>query len=114
MKKLTKEQAEWLVEKIKLEAHEQCFGSGNLNYAEMVEMVINKCTEKEFPTFLLNKGVSEFSLAILEGEGNSTHVSISDPNWQKMQMTLNYEEFKQFTEGCQRICEYLDEQKCSE
>lgn len=109
MNKLTKEQAEWLLENIKprLCGFAQV-KSGVITYEALINFIENQCMEKPFPEF-------EVPHALLR-------VSYDEENYQriiKLQLGLekrpeiikwlNAEEFKQFTEGCNKIVKWLED-----
>ena len=51
MKKLTTEQADWLIEEIHRQVHEKNNGITDMTSPHFVSLKINQCTEKEFPAF---------------------------------------------------------------
>lgn len=112
MNKLSEEQAEWLIEEIdRLKFnHTQLAVNDNFEIPiKEFKALINRCTEKEFPEFLLNKGAAEYSLAVRQSGSNGVYISVSDPDWKSTQMELDCEEFKEFTGSCNKIVEWLDQ-----
>ncbi len=98
MQKLTKEQSEWLIKEVNNHT------GYNVNLCEKalnfsaIERLINQCTEKEFPELEI-----ESAIKISEGIKCVAMETYGD-------IRLSYEQFKQFTEGCNKIVEWLDEQ----
>lgn len=118
MKKLNKEQAAWLCKEVD-EVSVGCdfYGHpiiGNALYKEDVKCLINECTEKEFPEYNF-KPQDEFwsiSLSLFEkGEMSDNRVMIQFIDEDKMSINLYPKEFKQFTEGCNKIVEWLKGQE---
>lgn len=122
---LSKEQAAWLIERFgkqrKLDLvnkySKQPFTEGYMSF-DKIEEIINQCTEKEFPGFEM----------ILPYWGNTHKYNVTLRSWisayNKQEIHLitgltehetetacfSIEEFKQFTQGCNKIVEWLDEQ----
>lgn len=126
MQKLTSEQAEWLIEKLKdIEKMRPC-KDGAAGLAEVfmfpseVYLTINQCTEKAFPEFKIhgsahNMDVIEVSKDMGEGNEDSEEnifINIENGAWdEKSFIMLDHNEFKTFTAGCVAICDWLKEQE---
>lgn len=114
MQKLTKEQAEWLIEKLSCKSYKQetRYGHNECEVNDIVEMLdiketINQCTEKEFPDLRID--ISDHSQIHLNRDTrNNAQVSINVVNEYAY---LNAHEFKLLTEGCVKICAWLKEQE---
>lgn len=113
MNKLTKKQADCFINNLS----QYCFMAATKNDVEMsitrenILKLINRCTEKEFPAFnmrLLSHNHEE-SIYMIEQSclGEKCRI-VYGTSRQILHFSL--EEFKQFTEGCQKICEWLEEQ----
>lgn len=118
MNKLTKEQAEWLIEKIKSQSYKQehRFGHNDSEINTVIEIhdaqnILNQCTEKEFPTFKMcwkdkDYGRCEINVALYQGE---IHMLSVDDDGDRTALYFPYEQFKQFIQGGNKIVEWLDE-----
>ncbi len=107
MKKLTKEQAGWLEEIMMayIRYKPGIIGIERYFTAEDIAQALNKCTEKEFPSF---------KISLLD----SSQVTIDQDQIQRSLLYINVvneygyfnkEEFKQFTEGCIAITKWIEE-----
>ena len=111
MQKLTREQAEWLIQNILKSRAEQLFGR-NAYHEEVVLKVINQCTAKEFPYFNFAKvdiGSIELNGSIHRPEHITIGMQYNNVTGIIACMDLSHDEFKEFTAACQRICEWIDE-----
>jgi hypothetical protein len=102
MNKLSKEQAEQLIENIQkqLEAH---YASPMI--LKMTD-IINQCTKKEFPELKMNIRHEEDIRIYAEiDEERTIFVMSCDSTISE----FTPEQFKQFTDGCIKICEHLNE-----
>lgn len=121
MKKLTKEQAGWLIEKairakIRINDYQRMHLELPDDIASLDSIIhsIRECTEKKFP--YLNMVVSDQGSIELNGSVHrGGHISIctSFKNVKDAMacIDLNDHEFRLFTEGCQKICEWLEEKE---
>ncbi len=105
MQKLTAEQAQWLIEDIIQNERELILSGGSepgvYVHLEKVKQIINQYTEKEFPGFRL---LDEDEEVVAEVELDTDEsISIFCPE------SLSFAQFKRFTEGCNKIVEYLNE-----
>ncbi len=111
MKFLTKEQAEWLIERLRRfnKLGNEIKADRNLpdNFVAFahIERVINQCTEKEFPVLIQKTTTESFSVQlsfepeqIFFGHG-------------AMSCNLTFDQFKAFADGCNKIVGYLNETK---
>jgi len=113
MKKLTKEQAEWLIKSLELHmgrVYKPDSNSEVVGWKKTLE-IINQCTEKEFPKIDMNVIHPDFP--------GRQRISAQQAHFDKsicvcvdgLNCFLTSEQFKQFTTGCQRIVEWLQEQE---
>ena len=105
MRLLDKEQAEWLIEKL----NTNYFKSTDDGTAAAIRDIINQCTEKEFPSyFWADKDDDDacIELSLFCETGNMIKVKIFESN-----LNLYPKQFEAFTEGCNKIVEWLQEQK---
>ena len=116
MNKLTKEQAEWLIERFK-EKHTKEFTYFVVNGFEAAIEIINQCAEKEFPGFTVDLHDYEKNIVgciflsdYIGADMRHVELRMRTPNKIDSWTTLFPCEFKQFTEGCQKIVEWLNEQ----
>ena len=114
MNKLTKQQAEWLIENIRSTFQLKQLDAGiNLTRLKHIEEVINQCTEKEFPKF--NGSADEDDIDIVHSKYDSTPIRIdvtskSNPDSASGCIYFLKEEFKKFTEGCLAIVKFLEDE----
>ena len=117
--KITKEQAEWLIEKIKLIKTGELFDPNpvtqlaSIKTISAIERMINQCIEKEFPYFKLAVGCQKINikdLRIEESFCSNCAVRIHN-NEDEPAYHFTFEQFKAFTKGCISICQWLDEQE---
>lgn len=107
MNKLTREQADWLIEKLKCVPYAYIHAIPEWsNMLIEAKIVINQCTEKHFPGFYANDISDVHFLTISSGAPiNSNWAYISSGGGH-----MNKEQFNQFTKNCQKICEWLQSQ----
>ena len=102
MQKLTKEQRDWLIEKL------ECSYVGKDSYPAIRE-IINQYTEKEFPTFTItdryNKDITASFAPIYKCILLSKIDLEVGEEW-----ILTIEQFKAFTKGCVAITKFLEEE----
>lgn len=116
MEKLTKEQAQGLIERIKAKIEtrdnkDYPLNDGELTLApHMVEQIINQCTEKGFPNFVLPCQIEHISNGQLEVRHSPIAKCIHMYFKGSKMVSWNYEEFKQLTDNCVAIYNWLDEQ----
>lgn len=116
--KLSKEQAQWLIREIRNKQEGQIIACMNASDASSVlnqvmqniETSINQCTEKEFPSmglkFVNPNFIGNQKIAINNTFDHSIYLAIESSN-----CYFTYEKFKEFTSGCQAICEWIEEQE---
>lgn len=117
MKRLSKEQANWLIEQfqikwlgndaIKSEAQDSLALSA-------LKIVVSQCTEKEFPRLEFETELKTL-VELRESIDDSKKISMSI-SWDKVKGALlstdfTSKEFKAFTQGCIEICEWWGEQE---
>ncbi len=116
MNKLSKAQADWLINAIK--NNKSCTGYtpelGFFIVAEALEKLINQCTEKEFPKFKLKSEDGDILImldaSIFDDKFNAVSFLFSNKHESAVHGLLYPEEFQSFTDGCIEICRWLDEQ----
>ncbi len=110
MDKLTKEQAEWLIERLCSEITYQL----NNVPSHQIKEIIHQCTEKEFPELQMQTEDRLIDIQItgreIDDEFNQVCVEISNQDDGHIVIPLYSKEFKQFTEGCNKIVKWLNEQ----
>ncbi len=105
MQKLSKEQAEWLIEHIRSKYNvycTKCTINCNVDTDKYLEKVINQCTEKQFPELKVGEGPLVYVTNIYKLKKTSIDTF-------GITAHLTTDEFKQFVEGCNKIVEYLNE-----
>lgn len=108
MKKLTKEQADYLIDS--LESHVVCADFGECLDRGGVEGLIKRCTEQPFPE--LKMDAYDGGAYITFDEESLFPVKLELLNdGGCVDNTFSLEKFKEFTLGCQKIVEYIKEQK---
>lgn len=107
-KLLTKEQAEWLIENIRKGRTEQLFGR-NAYHEDTIMNTINQCAEKEFPEFEISLG-APWSVRLRNAGGITWIDTLKDGEVKQSSLSFEIEEFKQFTEGCNKMVEWLEDQ----
>ena len=114
MNELSKEQAEWLissfksltagkifpVEPSKLDAFVEGWRAAELN----LQLMIDKCTEKEFPKFECPYG-SGLKLTV---SGNAEDI-LFNMNYNNYTFGMHPNDFKILTTGCASVCKWLDD-----
>ncbi len=110
MKKLSQEQAEWLIDELINKTN----GLGrDFSVAKSeIKEIINQCTEKEFPDITID--TSKGGVFTVKKEENNIIFTMKPPDY-CMELTSYYiklpvDTFKRFTERCNKIVEYLYEQ----
>lgn len=113
--KLSKAQAQFLIEKL------ECSAISKDSYPSIRD-IINQCTEKEFPGFCINvyepneieKNEIPDTITIKQYGDHSSAISFiySDRSGinQSFEFLIPIYKFSQFTEGCNKVVEYLNEQ----
>ncbi len=108
MEKLTKEQAEWIMQAMGKEFYSQgMYISGPLETLDNNLDIIRQCTEKEFPAFSVDDifvGVDERHSELIAIWFTTT--PSSDAYW-----TLDKEQFKAFAAGCNEIVGWIEAQE---
>ena len=105
--KLTKDQAVLMIEEFS-KAHKSNDWNGGLFIGDTIK-IINQCTEKEFPHINMHWnrfGIDE-ALYIQQLGDFPYDILLETRN---MSTYFNKEQFKQFTEGCNKIVEWINEQ----
>lgn len=109
---LTKEQAEWLIEKLNKTPVETIKYNGGdlvLKYFESdsVLKIINQCTEKPFPELKLDTACnSQVNIGKRDLDNDIMHINI--PNEYAY---FTPEEFREFVAGCNEVMEWIDANK---
>ena len=107
MVKLTREQAAYLCNQL---SNRFPGGSSQTLCALLaIEEIIKQCTEQKFPEFeMLDDGNDEIKIILLDNDGDKTDltIEISQPPWSQFSPV----KFKQFTLGCQKIVEWLEQE----
>ncbi len=114
MEKLTKEQAEGLIEHIKSHYHvycPKCTINCNVASDKYLETVINQCTEKEFPEFECTYG-SNLELKVSNPFHDKDCIQVDlqqgeDDN----SFQFSAKEFEEFARGVNEIIKWLEEQE---
>jgi hypothetical protein len=120
MQKLTKEQEKWLIETVDKEVEGRVIAvSSNLNDAsniisqirKFVTKAIEKCTEKEFPEFNIESTGNLIEITFNDSTNEHVIIEITDCRHPATaeSVGLNFEKFKQFTENCNKIVEWLND-----
>lgn len=122
IEKLTKKQKQWLIEKIvdQFTSHEVFQDQPHYVtlYMAIASKVINECTEKEFPEQVIN--LHDYSQTIVgciklsyykEYNIQQIELRMQTPGKTDSYTTMFIEEFKQFTEGCNKIAGWINEQE---
>lgn len=107
MNKLTKEQAQGLIETMQKQRNESYWNAliGPNEFAFM-ERALNQCTEQEFPSFnfkTLNSGNYEIRKPLGDPKSDDIVLDVGDET-----AFFKPSQFKEFTQGCQKICEWLE------
>jgi hypothetical protein len=122
MKKLSKEQAQRLIEKFDQDFKQNDYWQCSLpsQKKEFIRKVINQCAEKEFLGFKI-KTLDAHDDDMIEvtkdmgGDGISDKnifIQIENGGWDnKAFAMLNHEEFRLFAEKCNKIVEWLNDQE---
>ena len=114
MQKLTKEQAQWLKERIKdLYFNNYPVSNDAHNYSLDVKDIINQCTEKEFPLSEIqfdpdSKIYFEYEPCD-EQPGIRMHLDVYGGDESQFKFWFN--EFKDFAQGVNEIVKWIDEQE---
>lgn len=120
MKKLTKEQYEYVLEQIEHDSNSTITAVNDVDdgarvYVQIMSRLkesLNKCTEKEFPEFLdeWGDGMTKLSLTNANTSFLPVKLALCDQSGEASIM-LTAAELKRFVEGCNKIVEYLEEQE---
>ncbi len=113
MKKLTKEQAEWLIETARLHADSNTQRWEQVFSMDRLQAIIDKCTEKQFPYFRMesgDQGSVELNGSIHKGSHVMLGMSFKGVNGAVACLDLNHDEFERFTTACQEVVEWMNEQ----
>lgn len=106
-KKLTKEQAYELMSRISGVFHSATEHPISL----AIQKVIDECTEKEFPELLVRSHVEgEWTKVSCWETVKRLHICNNSNRGNQISIEFDVEQFKTFTEGCNKIVEWLDEQ----
>lgn len=114
MQKLSKEQADWLIESMKKQRTDTYWNALiGPNEFQFMENIINQCTEKEFPAYRFQDkdACSSFIDLSLFCPGGSSSKPLIGIRLFEGYLNLYAEEFKDFTLGCQKIVEWIEEQE---
>lgn len=101
MQKLTKEQADWLINKVNTLAN-----ASSLN-RYTIEAEIDKCTEKPFPDVKIDLG-DNWAMKIRNADDEFFMETLYCGTTRAISVGLGIIQFKQFTEGCNKIVEWID------
>ncbi len=117
--KLSKAQAEWLINKLDegdhgmIQTHDLDATVGGIMFERArLRRLINQCTEKEFPKYI---GVADDDdITIVKSVYNRTPLRIditskTNPDNDNDCIYFSIEQFKEFTTGCNKIVEWLYE-----
>lgn len=110
MKKLTKEQAEFLIDKVDriflMENKEALFN-------DKVVKIINECTEKEFPEiFKSHLGCEPDTIRVYHNSSTENDCDCEIELYTTTKFThFTNEQFKQFAAGCSKVVEWLEGQE---
>jgi hypothetical protein len=117
--KISKEQAAWLIERF-----DAAFGKNDSEligiHAKQVrdgaKKIISQCTEKEFPGYRFHAtyNAAEYELSIYHEENMPEMIFISamrglSDGVESTYVGLKPDEFKEFTQACNKIVGWLDE-----
>lgn len=110
MSKLTKKQAEWLIQQFNM-AHDVFMTQPADGMFHILDCrnIINKCTEKPFPAFSVSYG-HRCALTVSRPEAYSDIINLHFDDGETDALEMNIEEFKQLAQGCQNVVDYLDSQ----
>jgi len=118
MKKLTTEQADWLIKIIDNLKYNDAGLVVNDYYAlevHKIKKLIKKCTEREFPKLKLKSEDGDILIvleaSVFDDNFNAISFLFSNKHEGAANGLLYPEEFKQFTQGCVKICDWLQEQE---
>lgn len=115
MKKLTVEQSHWLLENLsRLKPQCRTDGESWVKEEKMVQ-IINQCTEKPFPELYISQmGCDADAIRIYSNKSTENSCECNIELYTITKFThFTKDEFKQFTEGCNKIVSWLDEQNDS-
>jgi len=107
MQKLTKEQADWLIERFSKTYWAQT--QQGLLDQKTIQDIITECTEKEFPRFDIKSGWQDEIVTIKQSQlsDDKTYIEIESTGCSS---SFTRQQFKAFAYGCNKIVEWLDEQ----
>lgn len=106
---INKAQAERLLQTIDTNAYSKELCGRNAYYKDDILKAISQCTEKEFPEYSgtwscpNGGGILQLRTCI-----NKRYIFLKQDD--KYQLSMEQHEFKQFTEGCNKIVEWINEQ----
>lgn len=109
--KITEEQRDWILEQLGIPDGlilpvtdiDSCYKGMEYMKAK-VQKVLNKAIEKEFPKF----EVGDIFVDVDERDDNMISISFTNTPSSDAYWSLTKQGFKQFTEGCNKIVEYLN------
>jgi len=118
MKKLTKEQRDHILnlmenKSIGLTLSAERGREGAYIRYDDIELLLDKCTEKEFPKFETkteHDGFIEIT-QLQRADLIDVCVNYKGVSGAIVCSALRFDQFKQFTEGCNKIVEWIDEQE---
>ncbi len=111
--KITQEQADWLIENIERSEKSRPSEYETMHHPEggvfidNVKKIINQCIEKEFPKF----EVGDIFVDVDERDDNMISISFTNTPSSDAYWSITKQGFKQFTEGCNKIVEWLNAEK---
>lgn len=103
VKKLTPEQADWLIETLNY------FGNDDLIHITKTNLqeIINQCTEKEFPEFVMSITAGDkYCLSFEQFDKDGIKICCNKAPW----LRFSFDEFKKFADGCNRIVQWLEQE----
>ena len=103
MKLLTEEQAECLIKELEDKAHNDPFHFCKVT----TKMLINQCTEKDFPRFYMEAGHYE-QVCVREMKCMDVDCAVVIST-ERIATHMSAERFKEFTDGCNKVVEWLEE-----
>ena len=110
MKKITKEQRTHIINKMSSGLLTDNSNPFLYTQGHIIE-ALNECTENEFPHIRLEADLG--SVEVLQTSGNEISLGMS---WSNVSsaialLPLNFEQFKEFTAGCNKIVEWIKEKE---
>jgi len=110
MQKLTREQRDYILDKIgTIEAPFLLKVDPAGVYLNVVSLheILDGCTKEEFPNFKINISRTADPYLLEINNGFKQRISLQDPHGIT---SFTFSEFKQFTEGCNRVVEWMETQ----